>query len=273
MRAESGGPGVECRPGSQARDGHVQLRASSTPGSVGARPHGGAHGRLAGRPAPIDPHLEVAGVMEGARRQAALLIKPKVEAGCSTCRMIEKQPAVLPGRYVKRSFGIDFDGIREFIGRARRAEAAGAGGARPRRTRPHRRHRPRAHAAGAPPAGEDAGRSITAGMVIVRDPDTGTYNASYHRLQLTGPGRTGVKLDYGRHLRLAWSAPGARARRSDRGVHRSDPPCVIRRRPWARGCPSTPTSWRSPAGCAVAAGGHEGRFAGSADSGGDRDRA
>ena len=30
----------------------------------------------------------------------------------------------------------------------------------------------------------DAGRFITAGIVIVSDPDTGTYNASYHRLQI-----------------------------------------------------------------------------------------
>ena len=38
----------------------------------------------------------------------------------------------------------------------------------------------------------------------MRDPETGTYNASYHRLQLVGGRRTGVKLDYGRHLRLAF---------------------------------------------------------------------
>src|SRR5262249_58454107 len=30
----------------------------------------------------------------------------------------------------------------------------------------------------------DSGRFMTAGVVIVRDPDTGVYNASYHRLQL-----------------------------------------------------------------------------------------
>jgi len=51
---------------------------------------------------------------------------------------------------------------------------------------------------------EDAGRFITAGVVIVRDPETGVYNASYHRLQLLGPNRTAVKLDYGRHLRAAF---------------------------------------------------------------------
>lgn len=51
---------------------------------------------------------------------------------------------------------------------------------------------------------EDSGRFITAGIVIVKDPETGVYNASYHRLQLVGPDRTAIKLDYGRHLRAAY---------------------------------------------------------------------
>jgi 2,5-furandicarboxylate decarboxylase 1 len=50
----------------------------------------------------------------------------------------------------------------------------------------------------------DSGRYITAGIVIVRDPETDVYNASYHRLQLIGPARAAIKLDYGRHLRLAF---------------------------------------------------------------------
>jgi len=50
----------------------------------------------------------------------------------------------------------------------------------------------------------DAGRYITAGIVVARDPVTGIYNASYHRLQLLGPDRLGIKLDFGRHLRLAY---------------------------------------------------------------------
>ena len=47
-------------------------------------------------------------------------------------------------------------------------------------------------------------RFITAGIVIVQDPETGVYNASYHRLQLVWPDRTAIKLDYGRHLRAAY---------------------------------------------------------------------
>lgn len=50
----------------------------------------------------------------------------------------------------------------------------------------------------------DSGRFITAGIVIVKDPETGVYNASYHRLQLIGPQRTAIKLDFGRHLRVAY---------------------------------------------------------------------
>lgn len=50
----------------------------------------------------------------------------------------------------------------------------------------------------------DSGRFITAGIVIVQDPQTGVYNASYHRLQLLGPKQTAIKLDFGRHLRSAF---------------------------------------------------------------------
>lgn len=49
----------------------------------------------------------------------------------------------------------------------------------------------------------DSGRFITSGVVVVRDPETGVYNASYHRLQLLGPKKTAIKLDFGRHLRMA----------------------------------------------------------------------
>ena len=59
-------------------------------------------------------------------------------------------------------------------------------------------------------APKDAGRYITAGIVIVQDPETGIYNASYHRLQLLGADRLGIKLDFGRHLRLAYERAQAR---------------------------------------------------------------
>lgn len=51
---------------------------------------------------------------------------------------------------------------------------------------------------------DDAGRFITAGVIIAKDPESQVNNASYHRLQLIGQNRTAIKLDYGRHLRSAF---------------------------------------------------------------------
>ncbi len=50
----------------------------------------------------------------------------------------------------------------------------------------------------------DAGRYITAGIVVVKDLVAGVYNASYHRLQLLDPDRVAIKLDFGRHLRASF---------------------------------------------------------------------
>jgi 2,5-furandicarboxylate decarboxylase 1 len=160
-----------------------------------------AQGRLQAYTAPIDPHLEVAAVMKTLDGGPALLFT-KVD-GYDT-------PVV--GNLLscqancEAAFGIDFNGIREFIGRALGApkppvlvERAPAQEHVHTRDIDLARMLPALHH-----TADDAGRFITAGIVIVRDPDTGTYNASYHRLQLTGAGRTGVKLDYGRHLRLAF---------------------------------------------------------------------
>ena len=58
----------------------------------------------------------------------------------------------------------------------------------------------------------DAGRYITAGIVVVQDPVTGVYNASFHRLQLLSPDRVAIKLDYGRHLRAAFERAQAARR-------------------------------------------------------------
>ena len=58
---------------------------------------------------------------------------------------------------------------------------------------------------------EDSGRFITAGVILVRDPETGVHNASFHRLQLLDERHTGLKLDYGRHLRLACERAQARS--------------------------------------------------------------
>ena len=44
-------------------------------------------------------------------------------------------------------------------------------------------------------AQNDGGPYFDAAVVIARDPETGVYNASYHRLQLLGPRRTAIRLE------------------------------------------------------------------------------
>jgi 2,5-furandicarboxylate decarboxylase 1 len=158
-------------------------------------------GRLQAYVAPVDPHLEVAGIMKRLDGGPALLFT-----------QVDGYDAPVVGNLLscqancESAFGSDFRGIRDFVSRALGApqppvlvEKA------PVQERVHRDNidlgalLPILHH-----TADDSGRFITAGIVIVRDPDTGTYNASYHRLQLIGPNRTGVKLDFGRHLRLAF---------------------------------------------------------------------
>ena len=160
-----------------------------------------SQGRLHAYTAPVDPHLEVAAVMKKLDGGPALLFTAvdgydtPVIGNLLSCQA-----------NCEAAFGIDFNGIREFIGRA-------LGSPKPpvvveKAPAQQRIHTGSIDLASLLPAlhhtAADAGRFVTAGIVIVRDPDSGTYNASYHRLQLTGSGRTGVKLDFGRHLRLAF---------------------------------------------------------------------
>ena len=46
----------------------------------------------------------------------------------------------------------------------------------------------------------DAGRYITNGILIAKDPDTGVRNASFHRMQVNGPNRLGTSLHSRRDL-------------------------------------------------------------------------
>jgi len=158
-------------------------------------------GRLNAYIAPIDPHLEVAAVMKKLDGGPALLFSAvdgydmPVVGNLLSCQA-----------NCEAAFGIDFNGIREFVGRA-------LGSPQPPvlvEKGPAQEHihtddidlarmLPALHHTAA-----DAGRYVTAGIVIVRDPDTGTYNASYHRLQIVGSDRAAIKLDFGRHLRLAF---------------------------------------------------------------------
>jgi 2,5-furandicarboxylate decarboxylase 1 len=164
-------------------------------------------GRLTAYTVPVDPHLEVAAIMKKLDGGPALLFTAvdghdiPVVGNLLSCQA-----------NCEAAFGIDFNGIREFVGRA-------LGSPKPPvlvEKAPAQEHvhtgdidlarmLPALHHTAA-----DAGRFVTAGIVIVRDPESGTYNASYHRLQLTGPGRAGVKLDFGRHLRLAYERAKAK---------------------------------------------------------------
>ncbi|MCC6777511.1 MAG: UbiD family decarboxylase [Hyphomicrobiales bacterium] len=158
-------------------------------------------GRLTAYTAPIDPHLEVAAVMKKLDGGPALAFTDvkghdmPVIGNLLSCQA-----------NCEAAFGVDFNGIRALVGRALGAPQPPVLVERgPAQQHIHTsnldlgRMLPALHH-----TADDAGRFITAGIVIVRDPQTGTYNASYHRLQITGPGRTGIKLDFGRHLRLAF---------------------------------------------------------------------
>ena len=46
----------------------------------------------------------------------------------------------------------------------------------------------------------DAGRYLTAGMLVARDPDTGVETEGYHRFQVKGPSRMGVSLHSRRRM-------------------------------------------------------------------------
>jgi UbiD family decarboxylase len=46
----------------------------------------------------------------------------------------------------------------------------------------------------------DAGRYLTAGMLVARDPDTGVETGGYHRFQVKGPDRMGVSLHSRRRM-------------------------------------------------------------------------
>ena len=164
-------------------------------------------GRLKSYDSQADTHLEIAAVMKKLDGGPALLFtKPDGFAMPVLGNFLSCQDNC------EAAFGCDFNGIRGFIGRAlgtpkppelvTKAPAQDVvlrSGFDITKLVPALHH-----------TSDDAGRFITAGIVIVRDPDTGVYNASYHRLQLLGPNRTGVKLDLGRHLRVAWERARAK---------------------------------------------------------------
>ena len=164
-------------------------------------------GRVQTYTAPADTNLEIASIMKQRDGGPALLFP----AGENTTMPIVGN-LLCCQKNCEAAFGVDYNGIRSLVGRAlsepRPPETVESAPAQQcvftedfdiREILPALFH-----------TDEDAGRFVTAGVVIVRDPDTGVHNASYHRLQLLGPNRTAIKLDYGRHLRAAFE----RAQRS-----------------------------------------------------------
>ena len=147
-----------------------------------------------------DPEFQIAGMMKKLDGGPSLLF-PRVKGhsmpvlgNMLSCR-----------ENCEAAFGVDYKGIRQFVARALGNPVAPVLVTKaPVHENVHRefdlgkilpilRH-----------TDGDSGRFITAGIVIVKDPETGVYNASYHRLQLIGPKRTAIKLDFGRHLRAAY---------------------------------------------------------------------
>lgn len=47
---------------------------------------------------------------------------------------------------------------------------------------------------------DDAGYVITGGLVLARDPETGAFNGSYHRMRVLGKDSTCITIQAGRHL-------------------------------------------------------------------------
>jgi 2,5-furandicarboxylate decarboxylase 1 len=165
-------------------------------------------GRLRAYDRPADPRLEIAAIMKAFDGEDGAILFGTV-AGFD-------MPIIgnlLSNRgNCEAAFGCDFRAIRDFVGRAMAAPQPPV--TVERAPAQEAVHRNGFDITAALPVlthtVQDAGRFITAGVVIARDPDTGVYNASYHRLQLLGPRRTAIRLDFGRHLRLAWERAKAK---------------------------------------------------------------
>ncbi|HWM21937.1 MAG TPA: UbiD family decarboxylase [Ilumatobacteraceae bacterium] len=160
-----------------------------------------AAGRIDAVTRPVDQHLELAGLMKRHDGDTALLFENVKGASMSVLGNFLASPA-----NVMAAFGGSRDDIRAAMARAISDPIPPAivTGDIPCQQFVHTddvelgellpvlHHAP-----------DDSGRFVTSGVVIVRDPETGVPNASYHRLQLLGGNRTAIKLDYGRHLRAA----------------------------------------------------------------------
>lgn len=158
-------------------------------------------GRMLTYEKPANPHLEVAAILKKLDGREALLFSSVTGYDTPVIGNLLSSK-----ENCEAAFGLDFNGIRGLVQRAMGAplapvvvanapahEVVMKTGFDIAKLLPALFHAP-----------NDAGRYITAGIVVVKDPVTGIYNASYHRLQILGPDRVAIKLDFGRHLRLAF---------------------------------------------------------------------
>lgn len=157
-------------------------------------------GRLKAYTGGVDTHLEIAGLMKKLDNGGPATLFPEPRGyDVPIVGNVLANPA-----NCEAAFGADKTAIRQFIGRA-------LGGPLPPQeveTAPAQEvvHEGAVDVLAHLPilfhAPTDSGRFITAGVVVARDPVSGIYNASYHRLQILEGGRTAIKLDLGRHLRF-----------------------------------------------------------------------
>lgn len=160
-----------------------------------------SRGRLNAYQASVSPHLEIAAIMKRLDGDKALLFTD-----------VEGHEIPVLGNFLasrencEAAFDASFHEIRQMIARAIAAPMppetvidAPAQEIRHEGTIDLGKSLPVLHHAEG-----DGGRFLSAGIVITRDPSTQIVNASYHRMQLIGPDRLAIKLDFGRHLRLAF---------------------------------------------------------------------
>jgi 2,5-furandicarboxylate decarboxylase 1 len=166
-------------------------------------------GRILTFEQPANPNLEIAAVLKKHDGKQALLFSDVVGSELPVIGNLLSSK-----ENCEAAFGLDFNGIRGIVQRAMGGplkpelvtdapvqEVVLRTGFDITKLLPALFHAP-----------GDAGRYVTAGIVITRDPVTGVYNASYHRLQLLGPDRVAIKLDLGRHLRTAFDRAKAQGR-------------------------------------------------------------
>ena len=74
---------------------------------------------------------------------------------------------------------------------------------------------------------KDAGRYISAGLVVAKDPDTGVQNVSFNRMQLKGARKLGIRMMPSNHLGMMQQKYEERNRPMQVAVVLGDHPCEL----------------------------------------------